>query len=306
LRIYNATLHHEHISFQAFSELKGNLARHTLNFLKNNPGQGNKTYTNGIYFNKVLKCGIVVCKNTEALHWYKEAIDQIGDQKFRGWTKEEQVTTCIKFFVPPGLETITLLEYLEATRIMYDTETSRGIPWTMLKEYIHHTKHTRIIIATIPVEIFTIIQTHGSQTSASSGVWKAIGFMGPLKLTVASENDLRHPGTTKPKHNITIQNSPNTSPPSSPSHTITVDPQEGETSPEKPAGLLHETNPLLSASAGSMSPLHVAMDTIAVSTDNEEVEGSGTTQEEDMDYGLLASPARSDTDDFSASWADQS
>jgi hypothetical protein len=38
--------------------------------------------------------------------------------------------------------------------------------------------------------------------------------------------------------------------------------------------------------------------------DIDDLEGSRDTQEEDMDYGLLTSPNQ-DTDDFSASWADQ-
>ena len=54
-----------------------------------------------------------------------------------------------------------------------------------------------------------------------------------------------------------------------------------------------------------MSPLHTAMDAITVSNEEEEdVERSEETQEE-MDFGLLTSPAQSDTEDFSESWADQ-
>jgi hypothetical protein len=326
LRIYGTKLNHEHMSFQAFNDLKAKLARYSFKFLQSNPGQCSKTFSDGIYYNKVLKCRVILCNNSEALDWYKEAIDQVGDHTFRGWAKEEQVTTCIKFFVPLGLDSISSREYLEALRIMYDS--TRGIPWTMLKEYIHHSKHTRIIIATIPADIFTLIQTKGTETSAGSGVWKAIGFMGPLKLMVASENDLR----TNNNNNNTNSNTPknsnkppktqkpqklqNTTPTSSPNTTSTAPEPESETSlevedsPEKP--LLLNTNPLLSETAGSMSPLHVAMNAIAVSNDNENdnedfEESENTLEEEDMDFGLLTSPnpTATDTDEYSGSWAEQ-
>ncbi len=175
------------MAYQAFSDLKAKLARHTLTFLQENLGLSSKTYTDWIYYSKVLKCGIVICNNNEALDWYKEAIDQVRGQTFRGWAKEEQVTTCVKFFVPLGLESISSIEYLEALCIMYAS--TKGIPWTTLKEYIHHSKNTRIIIATIPADIFTLIQTKGTETSVGSGVWKAIGYMGPLKLTVKMTSD---------------------------------------------------------------------------------------------------------------------
>jgi len=324
LRIYSTAKNHEHMSYQVFSELKAKLARHTFKFMQTNPDQSRKTYTDGIFYNKVLKCGIVICNNSEALAWYKEAIDEVGGQTFRGWSKEEQVTTCVKIFVPLGIESITSLEYLEALRIMYDTDSTRGIPWTMLKEYIHHSKHTRIIIATIPAEIFTLIQTKGVETSAGSRVWKAIGFMGPLKLTIASENDLRSPNnpkhankTTKPQNSPpnTLPRSP-ASPPPIPEPVVEASMvveasseveaySEVESTPEKPQPLLLKTNPLLSDAASSMSPLHVAMNSMNTNDDEiDDLEGSGDTQEEDMDYGLLTSPNQ-DTDDFSASWADQ-
>jgi len=56
-----------------------------------------------------------------------------------------------------------------------------------------------------------------------------------------------------------------------------------------------------------MSPLNVAMNSIMVSNedDNDDLEESENTQEEEMDYGLLTSPNPTDTDEFSASWADQ-
>jgi len=318
LRIYGTQNNNEHMTYQEFSDLKAKLARHTFKFLQENPGMSSKTYSDGIYFNRVLKCGIVICDNSEALEWYKEAINTVGGQTFRGWAKEEQVTTCVKFFVPLGLESITSIEYLEALRIMYDS--TKGIPWTMLKEYIHYSKHTRIIIATIPADIFTLIQTKGTETSVGSRVWKAIGFMGPLKLTIASENDLRINNTpnykpakpTKPKPQKP-QKSTNTTPQSSPTNTLTpfaLEPEvetssDVEISPEKP--LLLGTNPMLSEAVGSMSPLNVAMNSIVVSNedDNDDLEESENTQEEEMDYGLLTSPNPTDTDEFSASWADQ-
>jgi len=196
----------------------------------------------------------------------------------------------------------------------------KGIPWTMLKEYIHYSKHTRIIIATIPADIFTLIQTKGTETSVGSRVWKATGFMGPLKLTIASENDLRINNTpnykpakpTKPKPQKP-QKSTITTPQSSPTNTLTpfaLEPEvetssDVEISPEKP--LLLGTNPMLSEAVGSMSPLNVAMNSIVVSNedDNDDLEESENTQEEEMDYGLLTSPNPTDTDEFSASWADQ-
>jgi hypothetical protein len=314
LRVFNATKHHEHISHNAFNEIRNKLARHTLEFLRTNPEQSNQMLTNGIYYNKVLKCGIINCVSKESLDWHRESIALIGNQNFKGWTKEEQVITFVKIFVPPGLDSITNLEYLEAIRIIHDTETTKGIPWTLLKEYIHHVKHTRIIIATIPTEVFTNIQSQGTETTAGSRVWKVNGFLGPLKLTAASSNDLSN---TKPREKPareiadcpTIQNSPSSSPKTSPSSSP-IPTTEGklskevETTPENPK-LIHNKNPMLSESAGDMSPLHVAMDAITVSTEEEEAERVQNTHEEDMDYGLLASPGQSDTDDFSGSWADQ-
>jgi len=304
LRVYNSEKHNEHISNNAFHVLKNALARHTLDFIRTNPTKSELTFTSGIYYNKVLKCGIINCESHGALEWYKEALSLIGGQTFRAWTKDEQLTVCVKIFVPLGLDSITNLEYLEATRIIRDTDSTKGIPWTLLKEYIHHTKHTRIIIATIPAEVFEDIQKLGSETRTGSKVWKVNGFLGPLKLTLASENDLKSP-TPTPKHteksaideadDSTIQNSPSSSPP--------PPIQDEETTPEKPTILYN--NPLLSEAAGSMSPLHTAMDAITVSNEEEEdAERSEETQEE-MDFGLLTSPAQSDTEDFSGSWADQ-
>jgi hypothetical protein len=318
LRVYNASKHHEHISNNAFHDLKNTLARHTLDFLRTNPGQSRQILTTGIYYNKVLKCGIVNCVSKEALDWYRGAIELVSNNFFRGWGKEEQVTTCVKIFVPLGLDSITNLEYLEATRIMLDTDSTTGIPWTMLKDYIHHTKHTRIIIATIPAETFTNIQLNGTETNEGSRVWKTNGFLGPLKLTIASPNDLKSPNsTTSPKIKEkqtsevadcpTIQNSPTSSPPPSPTLLTTQNPmgqaQGEETTREKPVELIHN-NPMLSEAAGSMSPLHVAMDAITVSNEEEEEAVVTETTQEDMDYGLLASPVQSDTDDYSRSWAD--
>jgi hypothetical protein len=199
----------------------------------------------------------------------------------------------------------------------------------MLKEYIHHSKHTRIIIATIPADIFTLIQTKGTEISAGSGVWKAIGFMGPLKLMVASENDLRTNNNNNNNNNSNRNTSKHsnkppktqkpqkiTTPTCSPNATSTApEPESGtslevEDSPEKP--LLLNTNPLLSETTGSLSPLHMAMNAIAVSNandnDNEDFEESeNTLEEEDMDFGLLTSPnpTVTDTDEYSGSWAEQ-
>jgi hypothetical protein len=178
---------------------------------------------------------------------------------------------------------------------MYGTDSMRGIPWTMLKEYIHHSKHTRIIIATIPAEILTLIQTKGMETSAGSGVWKGIGFMGPLKLMIASENDLRSPNnpkhtnkTSKPQKapKNTLPRSP-ALPPPIPELEVEASSEveaslEVESTPEKPQPLLLQTNPLLSDAVGSMSPLHVAMNSTNTNDDDiEDLKGSGNTQEED-------------------------
>jgi hypothetical protein len=93
LRVYSASKHNEHISNNAFHELKNMIARHTLDFLRTNPGQSRQTHTNGIFYNKVLKCGIVNCVSKEALDWYRGAIELVSNNFFRGWGKEEQVTT---------------------------------------------------------------------------------------------------------------------------------------------------------------------------------------------------------------------
>jgi len=180
-----------------------------------------------------------------------------------------------------------------------------------------------MIIAQIREASFNYIKLQGKETSPGSGVWKANGFMAPLKLTIASSSDvhnIRTPNTEnntnnnnnnnnnsnndndtsneKPPMPMTPNNSPPTSPtslplPSSPKPTLDL-------SVESPTGLLFEDkDPLLSASG--LSPLRTAMENTHASNNPR----GGTNHEEEMAYNLLTSPTHSDMDDVSGSWADQ-
>ncbi len=142
----------------------------------------------GIYYNKMLKCGIINCSNEQALAWFKNTITTVCGEDLRGCTKNEQVTTFVKIFVPLGFEDTSVADYLEVIRIMFETEATMGIPWEVVKFCTHHTKQTHIIIASIPTATFMQIKAQGTETSKGSGVWKTEGF-----LACPIETDLGRP-----------------------------------------------------------------------------------------------------------------
>lgn len=117
---------------------------------------------------------------------------------YKGWTiKDEQVTSFVKIFVSQGFENLTPEEYLDANRLVFENESTSDIPWTLTNEYVHHQKHTRIIIAQIPTETYELIQMMGNETNLGSNVWKEDRFMAPLKMTLAMAGDM-HP--SKPQN----------------------------------------------------------------------------------------------------------
>jgi hypothetical protein len=106
--------------------------------------------------------------------------------------------TNVKIFVPEGFETLTAEEYLYASRIMLQTDATRGMLWVLLKEYTNHAEHPRIIIASIPDAALIHIQTNGTETDPGTPVWEINGFLGPLELTLATPWDLRTIRTPTP------------------------------------------------------------------------------------------------------------
>jgi hypothetical protein len=111
-------------------------------------------------------------------------------QTYRGWTKDEHVTTFVKIFMPQGFETLQAQDYLKASRLLFRSPNAPDIPWGLINESIHPTKLTRQIIASIPTATLQVIQARGAETSEGSGVWKAYGFLAPFKLTIASASDM--------------------------------------------------------------------------------------------------------------------
>jgi len=192
IRIYKGNRYHAPISFQDFIEIRDKLFSHTLNFMRANPSHKHRVQVLANYYHKHLKCGVFVCKHEQALAWIKEAVTTVSDSAYRGWTsKDEQVTAFVKIFVSQGFENLTPEDYLDANRLLFETTSTKGIPWTFINEYVHHQKHTRIIIAQIPLETFELIQAKGQETTEGSRVWKAEGFMAPLKMTLATAGDMR-------------------------------------------------------------------------------------------------------------------
>jgi hypothetical protein len=131
----------------------------------------------------------------EALNWFKQELPKACSQAFRGWTRDEQVTTFVKIFVPQGFETLSAQDYLKASRLMFRLPEIPDILWGLINESTHPTKHTRQIIASIPTVTLQVIRARGSETKDGSGVWKADGFMAPFKVTVASASDMRNANT---------------------------------------------------------------------------------------------------------------
>jgi len=200
LRIYKGNRYHAPISFHDFVEIRDKLFNHTIEFMRSNPNHKYRTQVLANYYNKNLKCGVFVCKHEQALAWLKEAVTLVSDSTYRGWTnKDEQVTAFVKIFVSQGFENLTPEVYLDANRLIFETKSTAGIPWTFINEYVHHQKQTRIIVAQIPLEVFESIQAKGQETTAGSRVWKVEGFMAPLKITLANAGDMRPSRPQNPK-----------------------------------------------------------------------------------------------------------
>jgi len=236
------------------------------------------------------------------------------------------VTTFVKIFVPPGFEDTTPVDYLEVIRIMFDSKATQGIPWEVVKAYIHHTKHTHIIIASIPTAIFLQIKAQGKETSKDSGVWKTEGFLAPLKLTLANPNDLKNPKTTYTKQTNPQKTTPNMSSQTTSPKTIQTSPQipppilspstsSTSSSPPVPMSSAKDPfDPLLFPSALSPAKMDVMQET-DVEDVNDVVEEIGDDDddgneegEQEMDLGLLQ-PDPEDKEDFCGNfgenWADK-
>jgi len=192
LRIYKNTRYHAPISYPEFAAVRDKLFHYGMEFMRENPSQRHLPQATGNYYNKTLRCGVWVCKHEQAITWFKQAVMTVCRTAYKGWTnKDEQVTSFVKLFVPQGFENLTPDEYLEANRLVFETTSTSDIPWTFINEYVHHQKHTRIIVAQIPTETYELIQKSGKETSPGSNVWKAEGFMAPIKMTLATAGDMR-------------------------------------------------------------------------------------------------------------------
>ncbi len=164
--------------------------RHSLEYLEANLEMGLVMQISSTYYNKLIHCGVYNFAHMEALNWFKQELPKACAQAFRGWTKDEQVTTFVKIFVPQGFETLSASDYLKASRLMFRWIETPDIPWGLINESIHPTKHTRQIIASIPTVTLQVIQGRGTETKEGSGVWKADGCMAPFKVTIASTSDM--------------------------------------------------------------------------------------------------------------------
>jgi hypothetical protein len=143
LRIFKNTKYNEPISFQEFADLRESLSRETFKLLKaNNFTNRDLIQMSGTFFNKILHCGVINCK-AKSLAWYKDAVRLVSKGQFRGWTKDELVTTCVKIFVPSGFKHFTSEEYIDASRMMFEIEETLGFPWIIIRDYIHHARHKK-------------------------------------------------------------------------------------------------------------------------------------------------------------------
>jgi hypothetical protein len=191
LRVYKNTTYHEPISYDEFGAVREIMLRHSLSFLDENSDQGSLLKISSTYYNKLIHCGVYNFANIQALNWFKRELPTACNGAFRGWTKDEQVTTFVKIFMPNGFDSLHAQDYLRASRLMFRTQDTPDIPWGLINESIHPTHHTRQIIASIPTVTLQVIQSRGSETKEKSGVWKTDGFLAPFKVAVASASDLR-------------------------------------------------------------------------------------------------------------------
>jgi hypothetical protein len=328
LRIYQTNLYHRKISFEEFLAVRRKVFKHAAVYLGQHPYQINNIKTTATYYDKTLNCGIFNCAHEQALSWFKNAITQVCGESYRGWSKSEQVTTFVKIFVPSGFEDTSAGDYLEATRILFENEDTKGIPWEVIKHYIHHEKKTHIIIASIPTLTYRQIKFQGVETSKGSGVWKTEGFLAPLKLTLAKPNDLKSSRNTpaRPKPASTLTTSPKTPissprPQNSPKPSSPFKPPTPPPPPPSPPPLLpvpklkvsltsslfkpDKDDPFLSSSA--MSPSGEGMDQDQNLEDDEdvveeiEVEAEMEDGEREVDLNLL----NPDPDEEFGDWAEQ-
>jgi len=189
----------------------------------------------------MLKCGIINCSHEQALAWF---IKYHNHGLWGGLQGLDQKGTGNKIFVPLGFENTSVADYLEVFCIMFEMEATIGIPWEVVKFYTHHTKQTRIIIASIPTATFMQMKAQGIETSKGSGVWKTEGFLAPLKLTLADPNDLKssrshtisQPKLTSPK--ISTSTSARTSLKPSPSPSPSPAPPSLPSPPPSPSSSL--------------------------------------------------------------------
>jgi len=319
LRIYKNTRYHAPISYPEFASVRDKLFHYGMEFMRKNPTQRHLPQATGNYYNKTLRCGIWVCKHEQAITWFKEAVTTVCGTSYKGWSnKDEQVTSFVKLFVPNGFENLSPVEYLEANRLVFESASTCDIPWTFINEYVHHQKHTRIIVAQIPTETFEAIQKSGKETSPGSNVWKADGFMAPIKMTLATAGDMRpsKPQNPNPKpagansqgrdcgqgqpdmqEQPEVVGSPTPNPPTTPSKTSTpVKPLKGST----PAS--NKSSPIPATSMGSSpiredglnsasnDPLLSNAQTDDIEIDNAETEG--------LDYAILNSTVATDPEDM--------
>jgi len=189
LRVYKNTIYHEPVSYDDFGAVREAMLRHSLSFFEENPDQGTLLQISSTYYNKLIHCGVYNFSNTQALNWFKQELPKACQQAYRGWTRDEQVTTFVKIFMPNGFESLQAQDYLKASRLMFRSNNAPDIPWGLINESIHPTKHTRQIIASIPTATLQVIQARG--TESDRGVWKADGFLAPFKIAIASAHDLR-------------------------------------------------------------------------------------------------------------------
>jgi hypothetical protein len=293
LRVYKNTIYHEPVSYDDFGAVRATMLQHSLSFLEENPDQGSLLQISSTYYNKLIHCGVYNFANMQALNWFKRELPKACHGAFRGWTRDEQVTTFVKIFVPNGFESLLAQDYLKASRLMFRSNNAPDIPWGLINESIHPTKHTRQIIASIPTATLQVIQARGTETGR--GVWKADGFLAPFKIAIASSHDMRNANAaTTPnqssEHECEQVETPLQeeamvgSPSTSPAHSTASSTSHGscplgpELTPSRLPGLIND--PLLSEAAD-----------VTEENDNQ--------NEENMDFRLLDEDVG-----VSGSWAD--
>jgi hypothetical protein len=256
LRVYKDTVYHDPISYDEFGVVREIMLKHSLTALEQNPDMGSLFQISSTYYNKLIHCGVYNFANAQAFNWFKKELPTACSGAFRGWSRDEQVTTFVKVFMPQGFDSLSAQDYLKASRLMFKTQGTPDIPWGLINESIHPTEHTRQIIASIPTVTLQAIIAKGVETKEKSGVWKTEGFMAPFKVAVASATDLRNANTINFSHSDLEQGETSVpdeiemgsdSPPASParsttSSTSTQQPLGPELTPSKFPELINDPN----------------------------------------------------------------